>query len=123
MGHLYHRDHLHGLGRAAGFGILTSIIFKVGPGAESFGNIINYVLQRSYSQDREKKADQFGLELVHAIYGKIEGTDRLFKILLENRKLPGWAYMFSTHPSPQQRIIDLEKFADKLMKGNNPKSL
>ncbi|MGD9189561.1 MAG: M48 family metallopeptidase [Desulfobacteraceae bacterium] len=114
LGHFYNRDHLQGLGRAAGFGLVTAILFDMGSGAESFGNIVNFVFQRSYSQEREIEADRFGLELVYGAYGKVEGTDRLFSLLLEEKDLPQWAYMFATHPSPKERIANLEKIAKEL---------
>jgi Zn-dependent protease with chaperone function len=115
LGHFHNRDHLVGLGRAAGFGIVSAILLDTGFGTKSFRNIIEFVLQRSYSQDREKKADQFGLELVYSLYGKVKGTDHLFKILHEEKKMPEWAYMFSTHPSPKERISSLEKYALELI--------
>jgi len=114
LGHFYHRDHLRGFGRAVGFSILMAALFGSGGGAESFGNIIHFVLERTYSQDREHRADQYGINLVYRVYGKVDGTDRLFKILSKNEKLPGWAYMLSTHPSPGSRIQDLEKYALEL---------
>jgi Zn-dependent protease with chaperone function len=117
LGHFYHRDHLQGLGRAAGLGIVMTILFDMGSGAESFGNIVNFVFQRSYSQEREIKADRFGLELVYGTYGKVEGTDRLFSLLLEKKDLPQWAYMFATHPSPKERINHLEKIAKEISIG------
>jgi Zn-dependent protease with chaperone function len=116
LGHFYNRDHLQGLGRAAGFGIMMAVLFDMGSGAESFGNIVNFVFQRSYSQEREIEADRFGLELVYDAYGKVEGTDRLFSLLLEKKDLPQWAYMFATHPSPKERIINLEKSAQELIR-------
>lgn len=116
LGHFYNRDHLQGLGRAAGFGILMAILFDKGSGAGLFGNIVNVVFQRTYSQKREIEADRFGLELVYGAYGKVDGTDRLFSLLLENKDLPEWAYMFATHPSPKVRIINLEKSAEVLFK-------
>jgi Zn-dependent protease with chaperone function len=116
LGHFYNRDHLQGLGRAAGFGIVTAILFDMGSGAESFGNVVNFVFQRTYSQQREIEADRFGLEMVYGAYGKVEGTDRLFSLLLEEKDLPQWAYMFATHPSPKERIANLEKIAKELIK-------
>jgi Zn-dependent protease with chaperone function len=116
LGHFYNRDHLQGLGRAVGFGLVTAILFDMGSGAESFGNIVNFVFQRSYSQEREIEADRFGLELVYGAYGKVEGTDQLFRLLLEEKDFPQWAYMFATHPSPKERIINLEKTAKELFK-------
>lgn len=104
---------MRGLGRAVGFSVLTALLFDSGPGAESFTNILTYTAQRQYSRDREEKADQYAIELVHSTYGKTEGTDRLFEILNRKHKIPEWAYMFSTHPSYEKRIENLEKYSRK----------
>ena len=114
LGHFHHRDHLKGMGRAIGYTVLTAAIFSGSIGADSFGSIINLVLQRRYSQDREKKADRFGLELVNSEYGRTKGTRRLFEVLRESENMPQWAYMFATHPSPAERIQSLERYAKKL---------
>ena len=116
LGHFHNRDHLQGMGRAIGLRIIMAMVFSSGAGAESFGNMMEFVFNRGYSQDRENKADRFGLELVYAIYGKTEGVDHLFRILQEKDRLPKWAYMFSTHPSPQKRIDNLKAYALHLKK-------
>lgn len=115
LGHFAGRDHLQGLGRTAGFGIAMALLFDMGSGAEWFANIVNFVFQRGYSQEQEIQADRFGLELVFGAYGKVAGTDRLFNLLLEKKDLPKWAYMFATHPSPKDRIRNLEKIAQELL--------
>ena len=114
LGHFYHRDHLQGLGRVIGLKVVMAIVFSTNHGADAFGNIIEFVFQRDYSQKREKKADRFGVKLVHGVYGKTDGVDHLFRILMEKHNLPGWAYMFSTHPSPEKRIEDLKMYAAAL---------
>jgi Zn-dependent protease with chaperone function len=119
LGHFKNRDHLQGLGRAAGYSLMMAVLFDVGPGSESFGDIVNFVMERSYSQEREKKADRFGLELVYAAFGRVQGTERLFKLLLDDHSLPNWAYMFSTHPSPKSRILALKSYGDQLMQSKN----
>jgi Zn-dependent protease with chaperone function len=119
LGHFKNRDHLQGLGRAAGYSLMMAVLFDVGAGSESFGDIVHFVMERSYSQEREKNADRFGLELVYGAYGRVEGTDRLFKLLLDGHALPNWAYMFSTHPSPKNRILALKAYGDKLMQSKS----
>jgi Zn-dependent protease with chaperone function len=119
LGHFKNRDHLQGLGRTAGYSLMMAVLFDVGAGSESFGDIVRFVMERSYSQEREKKADRFGLTLVHAVYGRVQGTDRLFKLLLDDHSLPDWAYMFSTHPSPRSRILALKSYGDQLMQPGN----
>lgn len=115
LGHFRNRDHLQGLGRTAGYSLMMAVLFDVGAGSESFGDIVHLVMERSYSQEREKMADRFGLELVYTAYGRVEGTDRLFRLLLDNHTSPDWAYMFSTHPSPKSRILALKAYGDKLI--------
>ena len=115
LGHFKNRDHLQGLGRASGYSLMMAVLFDVGAGSESFGDIVRFVMERNYSQEREKKADRFGLKLVYAAYGRVQGTDRLFELLLNNHALPDWAYMFSTHPSPRSRISALKSYGDQLL--------
>ena len=114
LGHFHNRDHLEGMGRAIGLQIILAAFFSSGSGTESFGNVVEFALQRGYSQKREKMADRFGLELVHATYENTNGVERLFEILLDERTLPDWTYMFSTHPSPRERIADLKSYAATL---------
>jgi Zn-dependent protease with chaperone function len=117
LGHFHNRDHLQGLGRAIGFKIIMAVLF--GSGSDSFGYLIENVLQTDYSQESEKAADRFGLELVYRTFGEMEGVDRLFQIILDERKTPEWAYMFSTHPSPAKRIEYLKSYS-KALKGPDP---
>lgn len=114
LGHFYSRDHLQGLGRAISFRIIMATIFGADAGADSLVELIEFIFQRDYSQKSEKAADRFGLELVYAAYGKIEGVDRLFQILLDEHEMQRWAYMFSTHPSPRERIDDLKTYGATL---------
>lgn len=114
IGHFRNRDHLRGLGRAAGFSVIMAVLFQSGPGIESFAGIVSYTAQRHYSREREEKADRYAVKLVHSIYGKTEGTERLFRILTEEHNIPEWAYMFSTHPSPEKRIEYMKEYSEKL---------
>lgn len=118
LGHYHNRDHLQGMGRALGFQVVLALVFGRSMGAETFNNATGFVFQRQYSQDREQQADEFGLRLVHAIYGKARGVDRLFQIIKDQEKIPNWAYMFSTHPSPENRIKALAKYA-KILEEND----
>jgi Zn-dependent protease with chaperone function len=114
LGHFYNRDHLRGMGRAIGVGLTYAILFGGEMGVKSLGNILQYVLQRGYSRVQEENADSFGVGVVFRVYGKTDGIEKLFEILEGKKDLPEWAYMFSTHPSPSQRIRDLKRYADEL---------
>ena len=115
LGHFYHRDHLRGIGRAVGVGITFAIIFGGQMGSDSLGDSVQYVLDRRYSRAQEDAADDFGIALVYHTYGRTEGVDRLFQILEESDSMPSWAYMFSTHPDPSDRIRNLKNFVDAMM--------
>ena len=119
LGHFYHRDHLRGIGRAVGVGITFSVIFGGQMGSDSLGDSVRYVLDRGYSRAQEDAADDFGVALVFHTYGKTEGVDRLFQILEESEALPSWAYMFSTHPDPSDRIRNLRTFVYTLVSETN----
>ena len=119
LGHFRHRDHLRGLGRAAGVGLAYAVLFGGPMGNESMGNLFPFVLQRGYSRQQEEKADAFGVALVQRTYGRIEGVDRLFQILEGKDHLPPWGYMFATHPNPKDRIEDLKAYAARLAEESN----
>lgn len=111
LGHFANRDHLHGIGRTLGFNIIIAMLFG---SSDSLGSLINFIIQRNYSQDRERQADRFGLALVYSIYNSTATMEHLFKLLEQHSKLPGWAYMFTTHPAPEERIKALEKYGREL---------
>jgi len=112
LGHFHNRDHLRGVGRAVGASITFSLIFGGELGSGSVGNLYRHVLQRGYSRKQEVAADRFAVALVHRVYGETDGVDRLFQTLRDRKDLPKWAYMFATHPSPDDRIRDLQTYAE-----------
>jgi len=121
LGHFRNRDHLRGLGRALGVAIAYAVIFGGEMGQDSLGNVFQFVLSRGYSRRQERRADEFGIELVYRTYGRTDGVDRLFRILRKERFAPAWAYMLATHPSPNDRIRELEEHARRLGAGTTPR--
>jgi Zn-dependent protease with chaperone function len=111
IGHFNNRDHLRGIGRAVGVGILYAFLFDANANA---GSLLHEALEKRYSRRQEERADQFGVELVYRVYGKTDGVDRLFNILDRSEDLPDWAYMLTTHPAPRRRIQDLSRYAKEL---------
>lgn len=104
LGHFAGRDHLQRLGRQIGFGTGLAILTGGGSGViDSVGNL----LVLNYSRDEETDADRFALEVLDEIYGTREGADRLFEILEAKESLPGWAYMFQTHPDTAKRLEEI----------------
>lgn len=103
LGHFAGRDHLRGLGRGLVVGIGASLVFGEG-GADALASRVHLLLQNRYSRERESAADRFALRVVRERYGTGEGVERLFDLLQQKDALPGWAYMFATHPDPRGRI-------------------
>lgn len=113
LGHFQNRDHLRGVGRAVGAGVVFALLFGGEMGSGSTGNLYHHVLHRGYSRNQEEAADRFGVSLVRRVYGNTDGVDRLFQIISDSDELPEWAYMFATHPSPEDRIRDLKAYAEE----------
>lgn len=103
IGHFKHRDHLHRAVRQLGNGAALSIIFG-SSGASRLTGLANEFVAMKYSRRQERAADSFGLRLVQDTYARTEGTERLFEKLMESESLPGWAYMFATHPDTRERL-------------------
>ncbi len=116
LGHFKHRDHLRGMGRAVGLQICYALIFGQADTGGIVGTGAFELAGKNYSRSQEMKADAFGLMLVYQTYGQTKGADRLFRLLEKQRGMPGWAYMFSTHPAHEKRILALKKYAEELEK-------
>jgi len=103
IGHFKNRDHLHGMVRQLGNGAALGIIFG-SSGATQLTGPANEFVAMGYSRRQERAADELGLRLVRDTYGRTDGTERLFEKLTESDSLPGWAYMFATHPDTRDRL-------------------
>ncbi len=111
LGHFHNRDHLRGLGRAIGISVCYALVFGRSSTADVVARNSLRLMQRKYSRNQERAADRFGLRLIYRVYGRTDGVDRLFRILRNQQKIPGWAYMLATHPDPGERIENLRKYA------------
>lgn len=114
IGHFKHRDHLHGMVRQLGTGAALGIIFG-SSGAMQLTGPANEFVAMGYSRRQERAADEFGLKLVQDVYGRTDGTERLFE-KLQSDSLPGWAYMFATHPDTRDRLKRLKTTGDQNIK-------
>jgi Zn-dependent protease with chaperone function len=112
LGHFHGRDHLRGLSRQLGLQLIWSLLFSGNAEVATGAGPAAQLTILSYSRDRESAADRYALRLVSKTLPDAEGSLRLFE-LLRNEKLPGWAYMFATHQSPDERIADLKRYADE----------
>lgn len=108
LGHFAHRDHLRGLGRAVVLGMLLTAV--VGSDLGVLGRLAMNLEELRYSRRQEQQADLFGARVVLDTFGNTGSFDRFLRQLAEEESLPPWAYMFSTHPHPEERIRALETF-------------
>ncbi len=115
IGHFRNRDHLRGLGRAVGFGVVNLIMVGAGAGQlGDFSSLVGSVTDRGFSRDQEREADDFGIGLVHAEYGHVTGSWHFFEHLrdAENAVEQRLAAYLSTHPLSEERIEHLRLLAD-----------
>lgn len=101
FGHFANRDHLRGLVREVGSLAALQIVFGGGSGLIF---TTNDLMQLNYSRKQEEAADTYALRLLYDVYGHADGADKLFELLSKSETLPGWAYMFSTHPNFEERL-------------------
>lgn len=112
LGHFAQRDHLRGIGRALGRALVWAIFF--GDTGESLSQHSATLLDLAHSRHQENGADLFGLELVHGLYGKSEGAEKLFTWLEQRQRQPMWLSWMQTHPHPGNRVLHLREHAKKL---------
>ncbi|MGF1655421.1 MAG: M48 family metallopeptidase [Verrucomicrobiales bacterium] len=117
LGHFYRRDHLRRLGRQLGAQVGVVLVFG---GGDAMGGRALDMLNLAYSREAEALADRFGLSLVVEMFGHAQGAEGLFETLLQEEKMPGWAYMFTTHPDTEGRIEKLRGYAEELAQKGEP---
>ena len=104
MGHYHNRDHIRGMGRA----LVLSLFLAALSGSNDtagFGLSIADLALLGFSRQQEQDADSFGLELVQAEYGHINGATALFERLARpDTALSELLAYTSTHPASERRI-------------------
>lgn len=114
LGHFHGRDHLRGLGRRVSFQVMNALLFSGGGGEVQLGTSqLGELAFLAHSRDRESKADRYALDLILRTRGSAAGTTQLFE-QLGDAGLPGWAYMFNSHPATAERIAALKRHAEEL---------
>jgi predicted Zn-dependent protease len=109
LGHFQNRDHLRGLGRGLVLVFLSSLLF----GADSsLANVATSLLggaEMQFSQRQELQADAWGLALLVRKYGHAGGATSFFGRLAKKEEGKELAYLFASHPYPQERVEALEE--------------
>lgn len=117
LGHFANRDHLRALGRAMVLGLAFAAVTGSGAGAatpQTLG-VVRTLAERGFSRDQERDADAFGLQLLQARYGHVNGSTGFFDRLQahpafrdEGGALGAW---MATHPHSGDRIEALRALA------------
>jgi Zn-dependent protease with chaperone function len=107
LGHFAGRHHLKRLGRQIGFG--GGVMLLTGGSSDRLLQNSANLVALNYSRKQEVEADRFAMDCLHAIYADTNGAEKLFQLLEADSQLPGWAYMFMTHPDTKERIRMIEE--------------
>jgi Zn-dependent protease with chaperone function len=118
LGHFHGRDHLRGFGRRLSFQIVTALLFSSSGEVQLGASQLGQLASLAYSRQREAAADRFAVRLMRDGLGSEVGATELFERLGEHG-LPGWAYMFNSHPATAERLAALRRYAEELKSGTN----
>jgi Zn-dependent protease with chaperone function len=109
IGHIRHRDPIAALGGGASLALLLAI---AGGGVESLAPQVAGLVQRGYSRDAERLADEAALGALERFYGHAGGAAAVFRELAATRvSAPRTPTLLSTHPTDAERIGRLEAAA------------
>lgn len=111
LGHFKHRDHLRSLGRGLVIGVIS--LFLLGPDSDVGEFLMGAlgVAERTHSREQESAADEYALEVLNCHYGHVGGATKFFEMLRDKNQMPELMKYYSTHPSDQKRIDDLNTLA------------
>jgi Zn-dependent protease with chaperone function len=113
LGHFKHRDHLRSLGRGLVLGVIS--LFLLGPDSDVAEFLFSAlgVANQTHSRQQESAADEYALEVLNCHYGHVGGSTKFFEQLRDKNQTPAMLKYFSTHPSDQKRIDDLNALTIK----------
>jgi predicted Zn-dependent protease len=114
LGHFAGRHHLRRLGRRAVYGLALAALTGSGGAAGDLGALTGELTSRGFDRDQEREADAFGLGLLAAEYGHVDGASELFDHLgAGTPQVEQVVAYFSTHPAGRDRIDALLAEATK----------
>ena len=117
LGHFKHRHHIQGLSQGLSW-MIVQAFFQMATGGTVSQNMVFDFFEmfslRKNQREHETEADEFGLELLAKRYGHTRGAIHFFQKIKgqspENLKL--FEKFTSSHPLPEERIEQLQKWAD-----------
>ncbi len=109
IGHVRHRDPIAAVGGGLSLALLLAI---AGGDVQSLAPQVAGLVQRGYSRDAERLADDAALGAVERFYGHAGGAAAVFRALAAARPgTPRTPTLLSTHPADAERIARLEAAA------------
>ena len=111
LGHFKNRDHFRSLGRGLVLWVMS--LFLLGPDNDVGEFLFSAlgVAERTHSREQESAADEYALEVLNCHYGHVGGSTKFFEHLRDKNQTPEILKYYSTHPSDQKRIDDLNALA------------
>ena len=113
IAHYKNKDHLMTMRKNISSGI-GLILFNL-IGAKDTKKIISGVVDLSnlnYSRKVEARADKYATIILLKEYGNTQGAKKVFEIL-KDKEYPRIFYIFSTHPTIEDRIKNVQKIEQK----------
>lgn len=110
IGHVRARDPIAALGGGASLALLLAV---AGGDAGRIAPQAAMLVQRGYSREAERRADEAALEALERFYGHAGGAAGLFRRLARDTPFgAGLPSMLATHPSDAERIARLDAAAE-----------
>jgi Zn-dependent protease with chaperone function len=109
LGHHQGRHSLERLGRGLLVSTALALLFG-GEGPSAVQSLVG-LAESGHSRDQEREADDFGMRLVHRVYGPSEHFLEFFeKMEKEQGAGPGrWSAFFASHPLTSERLEALRE--------------
>ena len=114
LGHYRGRDHLQSLGRGLAVGLVMAALGRSGTTADLVA-LSGQLSSRSFGREQESEADAFGLALVEAEFGHVNGATEFFNRLPSPQTAleRSLATYLATHPLTDARVDAMERLARK----------
>lgn len=111
LGHIAHRDHLKGFGRALLSGVAVGLLFGNDDVVSKLSQQSNQVLTAQYSQQQENDADTYALSLLNQSERHVQGALDVFKIFqaLEKEEGDNQLAFLASHPLSQDRLGHMKR--------------
>ncbi|MCP3977824.1 MAG: M48 family metalloprotease [bacterium] len=111
LGHHEQRHALRRIGRRLVFSVARGLLFDANP--TSVVDATLHLAESGYSRRQETEADEFGLRLVHEVYGDTQGCLEFFEQIEESPD-ERWVAFARSHPLTSERIDTLRRLQAEL---------